>query len=249
MTTATERTESTHTDFRKVVRLGTSKTHNGRDYSIYCEIKYKEGRLSISGVEGPLPSGNCYGACGQIDMHLRDQQDTITLAPGWTSDKLREFFKVWQHWHLNDMRAGCEHQRTTWNNNEKLEVVHYGLTSEALRIRREAIERASVIAASGADNDLNELERALILLKDWFKDRPQPPDADSPLSGCYEVKKRETKTANWVYPSEHSRGLLMKPCETCGYKYGSAWLREEVPQHVLDFLKSLPTTDMQPAWV
>jgi hypothetical protein len=34
-----------------------------------------------------------------------------------------------------------------------------------------------------------------------------------------------------------------------GYRYGSAWLTEEVPADVLDFLRSLPTADRQPAWV
>lgn len=33
------------------------------------------------------------------------------------------------------------------------------------------------------------------------------------------------------------------------YKYGSAWLRVEVPEEVLQFLYDLPDTDIQPAWV
>lgn len=32
------------------------------------------------------------------------------------------------------------------------------------------------------------------------------------------------------------------------YKYGSAWLKERVPEEVLQFLASLPDTDIQPAW-
>lgn len=34
-----------------------------------------------------------------------------------------------------------------------------------------------------------------------------------------------------------------------GYSYGSKWLRIEVPDEVLEFLKSLPDTDKEPAWV
>lgn len=34
-----------------------------------------------------------------------------------------------------------------------------------------------------------------------------------------------------------------------GYRYGSAWLREEVPAEVLQFLVDLPPTDKTPAWV
>lgn len=90
-------------DFKKIVRIGTSKTHGGRSYSIFCQIKFESGRLSIMGVEGPLPSGNCLGSCGQIDMHLRDQQDKINLAPRWTREMLARFFGVWNKWHLNDL--------------------------------------------------------------------------------------------------------------------------------------------------
>lgn len=34
-----------------------------------------------------------------------------------------------------------------------------------------------------------------------------------------------------------------------GYKYGSAWLSEDVPEDVLTFLCGLPDTDKTPAWV
>lgn len=33
------------------------------------------------------------------------------------------------------------------------------------------------------------------------------------------------------------------------YRYGHAWLREEVPADVLEFLSGLPDTDTEPAWV
>lgn len=38
--------------------------------------------------------------------------------------------------------------------------------------------------------------------------------------------------AIWVYPVEHINGLLCRPCPTCNYKYGSAWLSEELPPQV-----------------
>ena len=44
----------------------------------------------------------------------------------------------------------------------------------------------------------------------------------------------------WIIREEHPEGLLSVPCPTCGYKYGSAWLHEEVPQDVLDWLYGLP---------
>jgi hypothetical protein len=88
-----------------------------------------------------------------------------------------------------------------------------------------------------------------VRLEDWFKERFAPPDAESPLSGCYEVKKREQKAIGWTYPHEHPDGLLTKPCATCGYKYGSSWLKEDLPEAVVSFLSALPDTDVRPAWV
>jgi len=72
--------------------------------SVFCKVEYKGGRLSITGVEGPLPSGNALGGCGQIDMHL--QPGELNLAPGWTMAMARKFLAVWKEWHLNDMHAG-----------------------------------------------------------------------------------------------------------------------------------------------
>lgn len=33
------------------------------------------------------------------------------------------------------------------------------------------------------------------------------------------------------------------------YSYGSAWLQEDIPAHVVEFLESLPASDIEPAWV
>ena len=52
-----------------------------------------------------------------------------------------------------------------------------------------------------------------------------------------------------MYPNEHPDGMLCKPCEVCGYAYGSQWLREEVPADVLAFLAALPESALTPAWV
>jgi hypothetical protein len=35
----------------------------------------EDGRFSISGVIGPLPSGNALGGCGQIDMEFAHRND------------------------------------------------------------------------------------------------------------------------------------------------------------------------------
>jgi hypothetical protein len=59
----------------------------------------------------------------------------------------------------------------------------------------------------------------------------------------------EQKAAGWVDYREHPDGLLSRPCPVCGYKYGSAWLYEEIPADVIAWLQALPDTDRKPAWI
>jgi len=155
---------------KKTVRIGTIETftHAGRKVQshIHCTIEIAtkssgsgQGKnvLTISGVIGALASGsgNCRGGCGQILDEIK--ADQVTFADGWDGITCKNFLDIWKRWHLNDLRAGCQHQRE-----EKWE-----------------------------DNN-----------------------------------------------------LLMKPCPVCGYKYGSQWLYEELPQEVIDFLTELPMADI-----
>ncbi len=166
---------------KKTVRIGTMPVGNSRA-SIYCKIKIEDGRLSISGVIGPTRGGNSRGGAGQIEMEFdhedKSQNDKrydspvraedICFAPGWDAGKWYRFLDIWHRWHLNDMRAGCEHQR-------KL---------------------------------------------------------------------------GWTYEDHHNPETFEgEACPTCGYHIGSAWLKEKLPQEVIDFLTGLPETDQRPAWV
>ena len=196
----------------KIIRIGTIK-QGGRRASIYCKIEYTPrteprnklvelivramyknmGRLSITGVVGPLSSGNCLGGCGQINTTLYEARHDIRHAPGWNFAKVRKFLQCWERWHLNDMRAGCEHQREAEWSDRRIDP--------------------SELPKSSANRD----ERGIM--------------------------------AMWVRPDEHADGLLTKPCPICGYKYGTSWFTEAIPQTVLDFLNSLPDADRSPAWI
>ncbi len=43
----------------------------------------------------------------------------------------------------------------------------------------------------------------------------------------------------WVTRNEHPEGLLSHPCPTCGYKYGSAWLKRELPSEIVALAESV----------
>lgn len=171
-------------DFRKVVKLGV-----GPSGSIFVDIKFDKGNLSITGVEGPKSNGDCKGSCGQILDTIREYGDSCFSLPRVTIDK---FLDIWENWHLNDMRAGCQHQREAGWDEKRIDD--------------------SLPANSYGKHFVG-----------------QSTDSSNLLI--------------WVSEDENSCGLLSKPCPVCGYKYGSSWLREEVPDDVIEFLNELPETD------
>ena len=158
-------------------------------FKVYVHIQYDGKRLSLTGVEGPLSNGDAKGGCGQIDI-----SDVVPMDSGVDTLQLRN---VWRAWHLNDARAGCEHQR-----------------------------------AMGWDKQPIDPTKPLDTYGKHFPG--QPYDTWSMLA--------------WATPKEHPNGLLGKPCEVCGYKYGSAWLHEDVPQDVISFLESLPAGKRPEGW-
>lgn len=105
MTTKTSRA------FKKVIRPGTVEAgYPVRRVSVFIKIEYTDdGRLSLSGVVGPRANGDAWGSCGQCLDELR--AETFEPAPGWEPWKVKRLHQIWDRWHLNDMRAGCEHQR------------------------------------------------------------------------------------------------------------------------------------------
>jgi hypothetical protein len=226
--------------FEKTLRLGTMK--DSAHYSVYCKVKFDGKRLSITGVEGPFKNGDAKGGCGQIVDHL----EIGDFAEGWDAEKLEQFRQIWERWHLNDMRPGCEHQHASWDTTEEVELVTYKLTTDALMAQSRMKRQSETQLAESGTVTVPEETRQLLALP---YTRHDAPDADSFASGMYDVDKRERKAAGWIRPTEHPRGLLGKPCEVCGYKYGTAWKFEEVPADVIEWLQALPDADRQPAWV
>jgi len=233
-------------DFTKVYRIGTAKTYGGRSYSVFVKAEYKDGRLSIMGVGGPLASGNALGSCGRIRDSLKSKN--LYKAPGWTVGSVKRLLAIWDRWHLNDMRAGCEHQRANWDTKKKVELINYGPSTQyndmfnraqtGLLTLEESGKLAALIASvglvtTGANKPKYETEEVKALLE----------------AGWIVVKSREVKSVGSVYTYEHPEGILMKPCEVCGYQYGSAWLKEDVPEDVLQELMNFPNADRKPAWV
>lgn len=88
----------------KLLLLG--RTRAGK---VFVTVNLKDNKLSMTGVIGPRQGGNCQGGCGQIVQELQADQFT-RFNPPWTKEKIAELLKVWERWHLNDMRAGTVDQ-------------------------------------------------------------------------------------------------------------------------------------------
>lgn len=238
-------------NFKRLFIAGKLPTYEG-DVSkpnLWIEINYTDGKLSITGVHGPMGNGDCRGSCGQCIDTLRELSKVpyaFDIAIG--REAAVQLADAWEHWHLNDMRAHCPHtiKDHGWNPSKQITLYHWTLTTEAWRAQNE-IKRKAMEGLQGGDTvTMTEESRALLALPMSLCN-----GSETPPSEHYKLDKTETKTAGWVYPmdgqrkptevySQHPDGLLTKACPTCGYKYGSKWMREEVPEEVLEFLASLP---------
>ena len=218
-------------DFRKEVHIGQIK--NDKRYHIFVEIEYKNKRLSITGEESSKNKHFCR-SCGQIEL----EPNNIDFALGWNEMKVKHLATIWNEWHLNDLHAECEHQRANWNLHEEIEVLDFTWSKKFHEMRRKA-----------EDGKMNEQE-----YKEYKQIIPDVFEATvnttkhhwlSPMVcgllylGLIEIKHKETKSAHWVRYNEHPQGLLGKPCEVCGYKYGSLWKHVDVPEDVLRELQEM----------
>lgn len=136
-------------------------------------VRLREGRLSLTGEIRERKAGWKVVNAGQCLKSLVEMYPCNPL--------MQSIAAVWERWHLNDMRAGCEHQRAyQWENT--------------------------------------------------------PVDPKQPLES-YIMTKEYTGWNRMTWKPYDQGGFLNKPCPTCGYKYGSKWLFEKLPQDVLDTIQ------------
>lgn len=259
--------KETMRDFEKVIRPGTiagyGRRGEARQVSVYCKAEYRDGRLSITGVEGPLSNGDAIGGCGQIVMSLREPDGLKGFKPaeGWTRASFAAFLEIWDEWHLNEMRPhDSAMKRDGWREIAATPMLGYkfSLASEAWQERREA-EKAALAALQAGESfqptpRQTEIAAKALSYIAWVREgeaEPQPlPDyaRERSIHGNG-IKPAERKTLGWLKESEHPDGLLGRKHPESGNAYGGSWYREAVPDSVLEAIKALPDTDKTPAWV
>lgn len=220
----------------------------------FVKIEYSaDGRLSLTGVIGPLASGNCLGSCGQCVDAIRAGDP----VGEWTRQMLRKLCDVWDRWHLNDMRPYCEHQRQLeWDKlaEKKVTLYRYRLKYEITQKQKSA-ERAALDALKCGETFTPDEEMVRLASLPYTVTSHQPLEGKN--ASYYEPRTpiypgdngpTEIKTLGWLTPEEHPDGLLGRACPVCGYRYGHGWQKEDVPKEVIDWLWSLPDTTVHPAW-
>lgn len=233
----------------------------------YGRKHYGTGKLSIHGVIGPRSNGDAWGSCGQIADTIKEAIDAGEFKPNeaqsWTVPDVLSFLDLWEKWHLNDMRPECAHQRAAgWPQMAQQEVHTYQwqlkseIRDQQERLKQEAIDRAASVE-TGRSVGFSSLERRILKLESFIKTPAEALPDD--LARFYEPTRNATggdyfahdtkKTRGWISYEEDQRGLLGKPCEVCGYKYGSAWNTQAVPREIMHTFEALAESKIVPAWV
>lgn len=225
----------------------------------YVQITYKDGRLSFTGVIGPKSNGNCVGPSGQISDELRKGLPTAA----WNSEMLNQFCDIWDEWHLNDMRPYCKHQKQLgWPKmaKHKVSIYHYKLNNATIKIRSEA-EKSALTALKDGRVFTPTAEQVAVYNLEQYISLPNLIEQDEAgIANFYEPDDMccgragvkgfiENEILGHLREDEHPKGILKKSCPICGYQYGTGWQTEPVPEHIIDWLKALPDSKSEPAWI
>jgi hypothetical protein len=243
-------------DFIKVVNPGMVEAYDRRGNPVKVRlwvcIKYIDGKLSITGVEGPTASGDAFGSCGQCGV-----DSDIEPSTDWTAAECRKLGEIWDRWHLNDMRPfSPEMKADGWDELASLTVWQWSvsLTTEAHKILRSIKTEAEAAAKAGktwkASKAQAEVAKLGLIGHDVATYSNKPPKLGKYLEVSKDILDRsgggrkppKKTTLGWTKPSEHPEGLLGKkhPSDPDGPGYGGKWWHEDVPADILDWLRALP---------
>ena len=243
-------------NFKRIFVVGSLPAHHYRTGAellapLWVKVLYIDGRLSITGVHGPLRNGEAHGDCGQVTERLAELlQFPAQIRVEGGAETVRRLLEIWQRWHLNDMRAYCEHQIAihNWDIEERVQLWRWQLDSSLFSLQRKIKDAAQgqLMAGQTVSYSAHELELLRKPLSAWTHDDQPPSDGYKldtttvvPVSSLWPMEELG-KSSLFTLEHCHPKGILGKPCPTCGHKWGSAWLREDVPEEVLQFLASMP---------
>lgn len=143
--------------------------------------------------------------------------------------------ELWQRWHLNDMRSGCEHQRQECDQTALLTLTPLTWGPRYHELRRLALAgtMAQEDAATWADT-VATVER--LTIKWPYPCHPQAwgeAGENALAAELVAIGPAKTRPACNTFVTEHPDGLLGRVCPECGHRYGHGWVYEPIPDDAL----------------
>jgi hypothetical protein len=198
-----------------------------------------DGKAQIDYELKQTSKGYEFSASGEYAGSFGQNIDTIGDAyPG--DAMISRIRNVWKSYHLNGMHAGCTHQRAEKWGEKEITVI--SVSVDTWRIRGEAQRRDAELAIEGKgfsrDYPAELIREAVHAAKQGQVYTPKTEGAKSWFEHDIIKIKTEKTLSGHIYQKDHPEGVLAKPCPICGYKYGTAWLFEPIPENVIEEIKS-----------
>jgi hypothetical protein len=167
-------------------------------------------------------------------IHESSGQNLDTLLGVYANDeRLRQIVEVWRVYHLNGMRAGCEHQRALgWRPCPG----HHGVKGEETC--------SKPLPPRQPREDDYPLGHPPCIGPEHFGkyglDTSKPcaiRECRKPFEDHFSAYQKEENKRNQE-PYRCEEDALGKPCPTCGYKYGHEWKYIPIPDNILALIRS-----------
>lgn len=177
------------------------------------EISFDNGTFTAS---GSIPN-ECGGQC--LD------EISERIIPSTTFDKI---YRLWQLYHLNDMHPECEHQHTLgWQDDASTQVIvrQYFRTIDTIKQCDKIKDKILDFAKQQIPYIPTDEEASYLNLKPYIT------TYDEELNDThYKLHSTDYKTRGWLSINETPLGLIGKQCPVCGYKYGTSWIKFDIPE-------------------
>jgi hypothetical protein len=214
-------------DFGKINYNGT-----GKRYPVTVEMELRE-----------TPKGPEFSASGWIGSRCGGQC-LDEIARYVKTPLFREILGYWKRYHLNGMKATCEHQRRAgWEKiaGETVTAHIYTMNHEAITEKNAAERRIIEAAKRGETVTATEEEQKALSRK--YEITCYDDETPAEIGKYYKLSRTEEKRLGWLRETEHPRGLLCRPCPVCGYRYGTSWNYEQIPENDLQRIREIITQE------
>ena len=178
----------------------------------------------------------CDGRFHGLDVHHIDGTRVfVTESCGQNVGSISDFFPELRPalpWHLNDMKAGCEHQEALgWGRGRTIALDRWSATEAQLKSLNECnvAQRAA------------ELQRTLE--ETWGPAVARDANGRLRTKDAYARELDKQTPPAEEFEAEIFRDSIGAPCPTCGYRYGTQWLKRGLPAEIVELVQKFTGED------